>query len=209
MKIFFYIFLTLTTINVNSQIWTDSIINKLDANNIYIIAKASSTKSSFISKKFNSNDTLITHIGLGYKRDEEFLVIHVTDRENVKNALIKESLYDFTNTQNKTTYVSIWSIKTNEKELFNFIKNLKKAQSTTIEFDFDFQLNNGKNKLYCSEFCYKILHKTLPNIIKIKPQKIILDGLAKAYLKKDELVFYPVDFFQSLKIFEKVVEFKM
>jgi len=205
---FLYLILLLSTINVSSQNWTDSIIDKLD-NKIYIVAKASKAKSSFFSKKFNKNDTIITHIGLGYKTDKKFLVTHVTDREDSKNALIIESLYDFTNTQNKTTHLSIWAINSCNDELQDFIENLKKMQSIVIEFDFDFKLNNGENKLYCSEFCYKVLSKTLPDTFKIKPQKIILEGLAKAYLKRNELVFYPVDFFQSLDLFEKVIEIKL
>lgn len=126
-------------------------------------------------------------------------------KSNNGSALLIEDLDGFLNVDDIKAY-SIWSIKIDDKTKIEKLKDLiKKHLKSKIVFDYEFSLNNEENKLYCSEFVYNML--TLSGIIeRTNPSVKVLNQLYSKALKKNELEYIPVDFFQIIEGFQLVNE---
>lgn len=176
-------------------------------NEIFIVCRSTKNKQNIIAKDFNLKDSLTTHIGLGIKTTESMLIYNVSNvkKSNNGSALLIEDLDGFLNVDDIKAY-SIWSIKIDDKTKIEKLKDLiKKHLKSKIVFDYEFSLNNEENKLYCSEFVYNML--TLSGIIeRTNPSVKVLNQLYSKALKKNELEYIPVDFFQIIEGFQLVNE---
>lgn len=174
--------------------------------NIYIFARSTKSKVNFIAEDFNLNDKFITHIGIGYYENDTIKIYNVSNDVKNKNnsALLVDNYKTFINV-NDVISVSIWSLKVNKKKMKTFIKNIKSFENLKIEFDNNFILNDD-NILYCSEFVYNVLNMTDDKKFHFKPISKRLNQFYSNVLKRLELVYIPVDFYQSLN-FKKVFEF--
>ncbi len=175
-------------------------------NNIYIFARSTKSKVNFIAEDFNLNDKFITHIGIGYYENDTIKIYNVSnDVKNINNsALLVDNYKTFINV-NDVISVSIWSLKVNNKKMKTFIKNIKSFENLKIDFDNNFILNDD-NILYCSEFVYNVLNMTDDKKFHFNPISKRLNQFYSNVLKRLELVYIPVDFYQSLN-FKKVFEF--
>lgn len=177
----------------------------LKDNEIYIVCRATKNKQSIITKDFNLKDSLITHIGLGIKSGNDLKIYNVsnTKKSDKGSSLLVESLDAFLKVDDLIAY-SVWSIKIGDKinKLNVLLEDMSKRK---VEFDYDFSLENGEEKLYCSEFVYKMM--ILSEIINnVKPTVKTLNTFYSNALKKNELHYIPVDFFQGMEGFQKVHE---
>ncbi|MDN3677425.1 YiiX/YebB-like N1pC/P60 family cysteine hydrolase [Flavobacterium paronense] len=188
-------------INVYSQ---DKIANlKLEKNTIYIFSRGTQTKSGIIAEKFNSHDRKITHVGIGFWEHNDIRIYHVVDIDSSQTALVITDLKSFIN--ESVYYLSIWKCDNNTIDFKNLKKICKRYSSKKIYFDFSFNLNDG-NTLYCSEFCATVLNETNSDIFNFKPKVMQLDTFYKTVLERDELLYYPVDFFEDDNCFTKIYE---
>jgi len=193
-----YLYICLIALNVNSQ-------NDKSCYSIFIFTRATESKINFIAKDFNLSDSLSTHIGIGLRKNDEFIIYNVDNDKKLNNSsLITENLNSFINNAGVLHY-SIWEYKTNLNEYILFLDELKKFKEIKINFDYEFDLKEDNN-LYCSEFVYFVLKKinyTKFNFLPIEKQLI---NFYAGFFKKSEISYIPVDFFLSFNVFRKVEE---
>ena len=213
MKTFFLlIFFNLVPAHGFSQTRTEiaRVIDQLpvSANSIYLFCRGTTTKSGFIARDFNLKDTNITHVGLGHAENGSFRIYNVTDTRGFDNALLIDSVASFI-AEEDVYYFSIWECKSTKRDIGALNKILKRFLERKIIFDISFQLNKD-DTLYCSEFCATLLNETNPRQYHFEPVKRKLnDRLFTAILKREELIYYPVDFFRTNKNFRKLCEFRL
>ena len=72
---------------------------KYDDSSFYLICRGTKSRQSIIANDFNMKDTMITHIGIGYVKDNSLVVFNVSTPVNdkKKSALVVESFDSFTN----------------------------------------------------------------------------------------------------------------
>ncbi len=180
---------------------------KLSENNIYILCRGTKSKSGVIAGKFNSVDKNITHLGLAFLEKNKITIYHVVDGKNFSNALQVESLEDFITPD--TYYISAWEYKATPTQLHQFKMLLKASSQKKICFDVRFNLRND-DTLYCSEYAANLLNAVLPEEENFSPVLLQLkDDLFIYFLKRKQLLFYPVDFFQVNRNFRKIFEKKI
>lgn len=86
---------------------------------------------------------------------------------------------------------------------------LKSYPGRKIVFDVSFSLNND-DTLYCSEFCATVLNSIGLGTCHFTPvKKKLNDRLFVTILKREELIYYPVDFFRATNYFRLTKEFKI
>ena len=213
MKIFLLLIaLILRSFNVFPQTRNEIIqlVNNLERplKNIYIFCRGTSGKAGLIARQFNRADTNITHVGLGYVDRAGAKIFNVTDIKGYKNALVVDSIGSFIASPD-VQYLSIWKYKNSPREFRRMKKLIKSYLTRTIFFDISFQLKDD-DTLYCSEFCVNILNKINPGKLCFEPLKKELNGkLYSAILKRKEITYYPVDFFEANKHFSLLCEFKV
>lgn len=166
---------------------------------VYLFFRSTENKINIIAKDFNINDTLMTHVGLGVYSENKIMIYNI-DVSDVDSALKVDNLESFTNISQIKAF-SIWKLPKNNsqyRKLKNYLLNLR---NKFFEFDYSFTRNN--KKYYCSEFVYEILSKS--NIIKetLYVSKELNKFYSKA-LKKDILIYIPVDSFLYLEKIEFV-----
>lgn len=175
---------------------------------IYLVCRATYSKTEVIAKKFNIQDTLITHIGIGFLQNDSLKIFHITPKkfEKKKSSLVSENLFSFTESSD-VFYYSIWSKEISRKKMKNFKKNLSKMKELYISFDTEFKMKNG-NLLYCSEFIYDILLKSKIGRKNLNsfPIKKELVSFYELILQRKILSYIPVDFFQQDTKFKKEYE---
>ncbi len=77
-----------------------------------------------------------------------------------------------------------------------------------MSFDYNFKLNLD-DTLYCSEFCSRVLNNALIEGLNFKPTKFELNNkLLESILNRKIIEYFPVDFFEMNKGFEKIYEWK-
>jgi hypothetical protein len=174
-------------------------------NSIYVFNRSTDLKREYIAKDFNQIDTLSTHIGIGFKTKEGYLIYNVSNDKVIDGtALIVESLESFISIEN-ISYYSIWKIKLKSKEFLKFKKVLKYYKGIEVTFDYDFTLKND-NRLYCSEFVYNVLNDVDNLKFSFKPKTVELNPFYGSALKREVFKYIPVDFFQTLGLFIKIEE---
>lgn len=180
--------------------------NKIEEKNaFYVVCRSTKTKKHIIAKDFNVRDTLITHVGIGFIDNEGLSIFHVSnDKKNLRNSsLIKENLKQFLSDK-QVSYYSIWQYKLDAKLVEEIKKSVNKIHANNVEFDYSFDLDN--NKLYCSEFVYKVLRDFGKQKFKLSTKVKSLNSFYSMALKRDRLKYIPVDFFIKDSNFKKVYE---
>src|SRR5688572_14720317 len=64
---------------------------------VYLVARGTKSKQSLISKNFNSVDSNITHVGLGYHEPIAggLTIYSISTEKKKSNALLVENIHDF------------------------------------------------------------------------------------------------------------------
>lgn len=89
----------------------------LNKNYLYIVCRGTNSKSPLIALKFNLIDSNITHVGIGFFKENTFNIYNVTDNnKNEESALVRDSYQSFKNSSD-LYYLSIWQYKINKKRL--------------------------------------------------------------------------------------------
>lgn len=201
-KSFCFFLLVCFSVNLTAQNAVENI--KFTENTIYVFCRGTKTKSGLVAGKFNIKDKLITHVGIGFVENNVLKIYNVIDCDSSKTALVTDNLKSFIG--DKAYYLSIWKCKNNLEEFSKLKEACNKQGRKKVYFDYSFNLNGQDNILYCSEFCSRMLK--ISNSIKFNfhPNKMKLESFYKAVLRREELIYYPVDFFQDNKNFLKIFE---
>lgn len=196
----FFIFSLTATAQEN----TDFKNLRLNNFSIYLICRGTKAKSGFIAEKFNLQDKNITHIGIGYIENNSLKIFNVSDvkKEN-ESALIIDSLNSFVTKD--TYYLSIWEYKNSYNDLKELKRICTKYKTAKIKFDFSFNIEDDE-KMYCSEFCSKVLMEINRSKFKFSPNTVKLEPFYSTLLKKSTLTYYPVDFFETNENFSKIYD---
>ena len=175
------------------------------SNSIFIFTRSTDMKVSYIAHDFNTSDTLSTHVGIGFKINNEYQIFNVSnDIKSSSKALRSESLETFLKVQG-IKYHSVWEYEIPSDTKDKFIKVLSEYDNRQITFDYDFEIKND-SKLYCSEFVFLVLKK-LHLTRSYKGKKKELNNFYRNLLKRNTLEYIPVDFFLDLHYF-KLIENK-
>ncbi len=182
-------------------------INFNKENTFFIVGRGTKSKSTIIANKFNVINKNLTHIGIGVFVKDSFLIYNVSDTKNERNCFIrKENLKSFLEVQRDTYYAAIWKCTLSSKILGEVIYLLDSVSKRNIVFDSRFNIKND-DTLYCSEFCAYILNNLISYKFNFHPTTMQLkDGLIKSYFQKEELIYFPVDFFAQSKKIKKIIE---
>ena len=175
---------------------------KLDSHSIFLIERGTTGKAGNISKTFNLHNPYASHLGIGLMKNDTLTIYHVDIyKSKRKDNLYVQSINDFVNVQD-INYLSVWKLENVNDQKFRQIKNtLLQSENETFNFDFNFEKDN--KQYYCSEYVVKILEENAIHIFKPHSKKI--EGVAKQFLGKNVISYYPVDSFEkhkSEKIFE-------
>lgn len=171
--------------------------------NIYIIGSGSVAKQYLIANDFNLKHKYLTHILIGYVSNGKLILFEINPDKGINSYIHQTDWVDFSSQFNN--YIGIWEYKTNSltiKKLEKIIKN-KIIQKTTYNFNFDLNLNNQE---YCSQFVANCLNELIDFKFKSTVKK--LNNKYKSLLKKNEIEYFPVDFFLSDPRFSQIYEFK-
>jgi len=177
---------------------------KLEKNTIYLFCRGTKAKSGLIAEQFNSNDKLITHVGIGYIDKKGLKIYNVTDCDTSKTALLIDNLDSFVS--NGTYYLSIWKYNNSKREYLKLKQLCSDFSKQKVYFDFSFTLNDTDTILYCSEFCARILRMINPVKFNFRPKELVLESYYQALLNRKQLIYYPVDFFEGSIYFNKIFE---
>jgi hypothetical protein len=94
---------------------------KFKKHTIYLFSRGTKTKSGLIADKFNISDKNITHVGIGFIKNDSLKIYNVIDCDTTKNALRVDNLKSFVN-DDKIYYLSIWECKNNKNDYKNLVK---------------------------------------------------------------------------------------
>ncbi len=182
----------------------------LKENVLYFFCRGTKGKAGLLTKRFNLQDTNITHTGIGFYENGGAIIYNVSDVANGLNGVLYvDSLESFINTGD-VYYVSIWEYKVNHLG-YNTLKNILKTYSGKhITFDRFFNISLD-DTLYCSEFCINILKQLKIPELTFAASKYSLEKniLYESYLNRKELIYYPADFFTANKKIKKIFELQL
>lgn len=172
---------------------------------VYLVLRGTNTKIGGIVKDFNLYSSKASHIGIGILEGNKLNIFHVNENlSNREDNLFYESIEEFASDEN-VTYLSIWQVVDTDSVIYQIIFfNLK--QSLKYKYDFDKNILINNNKYYCSEYVINMIDS--PDYLKFESNHKMLNGFAKAYLKRDTLVYYPVDGFVRNKNVRKIFEWE-
>ena len=176
---------------------------ELEPQTIYLVQRGTTGKLGNFAKDFNIKNKYASHLGIGFISDGKLSIYHVYVKKNShKNNLYTETIEDFTKPED-LNYFSIWKLNNIDPEKFKQIKStIISSGQENIEFDFDFDENN--EKLYCSEYVVRELRKNNIEIMQDHTKKAA--GIASQMLRKDTLIYFPVDGFENSDKTEKIFE---
>jgi hypothetical protein len=172
---------------------------------IYMFCRGTLSKAGMIAREFNQFDTNTTHVGVGFYTGNKLLIYHVSDVRRGGRSLLVDSLESFTGVED-IRYLSIWACRNSPAELEKLKQVCASYGSRKIWFDPYFNLRND-DTLYCSEFCVAVLQQVNRDKFSFPTRTIpISNSFYQSYLRRDQLTYYPVDFFQQNPYFRKVME---
>lgn len=190
------------SVNIFSQELTKDL--KFEEHTIYIFTRGTRAKSGLIAEKFNSIDKEITHVGIGYLEEKELRIYNVTDVDSTKSALVIDNLESFIS--GGTYYLSVWKCNNDEAEYLKLKEICSVYSKRKVYFDFSFTLNESDDILYCSEFCSRVLRIINPKKFDFSPKELRLDSYYQVLLNREQLTYYPVDFFEGSTYFTRIFE---
>lgn len=164
---------------------------------VYLILIGADHKVSSFIKKYNyKRNTRYNHVSILSVKKGEKIVYDVHPRKiKFTKKISVESLKSYLRfTGQKTTYFGIWRVKwiTNSQ----LEKLIKPNQKILYDYKFD---NKTENEQYCSEYVVSLLDKSLEKPFSWILLKKKLEKPEKFFLKKDSIIYYPVDFFLNNK----------
>ncbi|RYG32183.1 MAG: hypothetical protein EOO01_34550 [Chitinophagaceae bacterium] len=172
-------------------------VSKSPEHHIYFVGRASTQKSSIIATGFNLTDTLISHVGIGFKDKGVLKIFHVEDRPG--NAFQISSLQQFH--QPGIFYYCVYALPVSNEHILK----LKALLRNHLPVSFDKQLLLNNEFLYCSEFCYNLLKEVNPEKFTLLPTtRRISQPFILAFLGRDTITYIPVDFFLKYPGIKKV-----
>lgn len=203
-SIFMVAFLLLQ-VNAFSQLRVDFSKIPLDDTTFYIVSRGTNAKPGMIASMFNTVEYCSTHVGLAIAEHGELQVYHVAnDSPDHQSALVKESAETFFACEG-AVYFSIWQYQSSLDILPKLNRLLQDFTAKDILFDYDFNADDD-SKMYCSEFCVKVLQAVNDRSFNFPLVSIKLDALCGFALGKETLVYWPVDFYQTSGDFKKIYE---
>lgn len=167
----------------------------MDGHSIYLAFRGGNGIQSVFAKRFNICDTTYSHVGVLFYDNKKWSIANITPL----NDYVINNYKDFYKDENgKLMTGSIWRIEGLTQNDIRKIKGrIYGLQNDCLCFDRSFNLNN--DKYYCSELTAKILGDSILKRINVRPIKVPLKPLYKAYFRSDSLLYYPVDGFQNSK----------
>jgi hypothetical protein len=172
-------------------------------NNIYIIGRGSISKQRLIAANFNLQHTYLTHISIGYVKNNQVKIFEINPGEGDDSKITETTWAKFHSISNN--YIGVWYCKSdsiNINLLETFIQ--KKIKSNTT-YDSNFDLRS-ENQDYCSEFVANCLNSL--NNFKFLPTKKKLNRTHSGILQREELEYFPADFFLTANLFKTLYESK-
>ena len=113
-------------------------------------------------RTFSMKDKKYSHAGIiCIEKDGVFVYHAIGGEENLSNKLKRSSLGEFCDPENISAY-GIYRYPLSDSEKAGLSKLVKAYYQAGLEFDLAFDMNTD-NKMYCSEFIYKILCKVKSN----------------------------------------------
>lgn len=183
-------------LNLTIQAITQPVF-KLDPDECYLVARGTRSKQSFISERFNIINDSITHIGIGITVDSGFRIFNINPVRS-GNALLIEDMESYLD-EPDLVYAGIWKLELTKREKTFLKDSLSRWVTQVVDFDNEFMIDDDLQKLYCSEFCWRITNMLGPGFWsspgEVNTFSLGLDGL----LKRDLLVYIPTDYFLKFK----------
>ena len=176
----------------------------LNKNKVFIVGRGTIDKQQFV-KKLNIENNYLTHIGIGFFENDDFVIYHVSiNNLNNGSALIKEDYNSFIS-EKGVFYKAIWEINLISFNKIYVLDEIKKISQKPIIFDNEYDLSNEPNKLYCSEFVSIVINNVANNLFQpirtSEARNKIIRNLA------NERLYYPADFFIKNKSFKMIYEY--
>lgn len=179
----------------------------LHKKSLFMVCRGTYSKSALIAQKFNIKDRNITHCGIGFIKNDSFLIYNVSDIHSTQSCLIIDSLSSFRKSAD-VYYLGIWECRLNTKTLETIKRHCEDYAQKKIAFDYSFILDDS-DMLYCSEFCARILNAANQPELYFRPVELQLKNeFYEAFLKRKVLLYFPVDFFEENKGFKKIYEWE-
>jgi len=131
------------------------IINKLE--NADLILRRGYGVDSIIAMNFSEGEKKYSHAGIIYKTNDRIFVIHSEDDSD--HEIDGVSIITLNEFLNNTKQWAIYRFKLSNDIKKKIISLALQYSSQKIKFDNDFDLKDD-NKMYCSEFIYKIVNRS-------------------------------------------------
>ncbi len=180
---------------------------KLNDSTIYFFTRGTEAKSEIPAEKFNIQDLFNTQVGIGYFDGKQLKIYNVSNEISKNESALKiDSLKSFLTS--KTYYFAIYKCNNTYEELMTMQSVCENFAQQKITFDDNFEIGNG-NAFYSSEFCATVITQINPIKYNYAPLNATLDVPSAAYLKRETLQYFPVDFFQRQNNCSKVFEIFM
>ncbi len=190
--------------------YSQSYFSNFDNNKIYILARGTKSKQNIIVKVFNISDTNFTHIGIGYFDIEtnKFNIYNINPSRG-QNAFTIDSIPSFISPPD-IYYYGIWEINIGLRKVNKARKVMQKYKKLTVNFDYDFLLDNRKSSLYCSEFVWLFLNEISHSHFNFLPvsKELNFDNL-NSLLNRKTFIYIPVDFFLQNKCIKKIADYRI
>lgn len=170
---------------------------------LLLVGRGTRSKAAVISALFNENDNKLTHIGIGFFEGNDLFIAHVTDEQGPgKSALVIESAASFFDRPDvQYRYMRVLPGFLQDEQLFK--KILSEFISRKIVFDKEFVIGNGRDKLYCSEFCVEVINKLSDGKDPLWPKCLILeDGFIRKLVNRPVIHYFPTDIAQARDLFQ-------
>jgi hypothetical protein len=203
------IFMFIGTHNLNAQKYSlvksdikhDVIKLKFSTRKLYVFCRGTHSKSALIGKKFNLNDTVSTHAGIGLLENGALKIYNVTtDHFGINGALKIENITSYVSDDDIFS-LSLWEVFLNKEEMKKARQYLDSYKNKKVFFDYQFKAD-ASDTLYCSEFCANIFTYINKRKFNFSPSvKKIDDEIITIMLKRNEVTYYPIDFFYNNKYF--------
>lgn len=164
---------------------------------LYLCTRATESKEGRLVMKYNNSEEKISHIGIAFSLSEEGAIynMYYDQKRQLSNDLVKETNSQFFISEQAQNN-KIWAIPLTEEEYKKALDYLNTVNKKQVQFDFKIDTSND-TELYCSELVYNVLIAANANRFALNTSKRKLKQLASLIMKKDEVIYYPVDFFLS------------
>ena len=147
--------------------------------------------------RYNNSEQEVSHIGIAFSLPEEGEIynMYYDKKHQLSNDLVKENNQQFF-VSDQAQNNKIWAIPVTKEEYENALHYLNAAHQRSVQFDFEIDTTNDE-ELYCSELVYNILVAANAKRFALETSTSKLKKLEYLIMKKEEVSYYPVDFFLS------------